>query len=127
AIVTFGLTLILKPAAAHAQGEEPSSLHLDAIAPCLANAVAKVTVFPKEETRGVDTLELRAHGLPPNTTFAVFLTELPVPPFGAVQYIADFTTNASGRANVHIEPIINDAFPFHDIPGVRPELNHHVS
>src|SRR5262249_61617605 len=57
AIVTFGLTLILKPAA-NARGEEPSSFHLDAIAPCLTNAVAKVTVFPKEDTRRVDTLEM---------------------------------------------------------------------
>jgi hypothetical protein len=126
AIVTFGLTLILKPTAAHAQGEEPSSFHLDAIAPCLANAVAKVTVFPKEETRGVDTLELRAHGLPPNTTFAVFLTELPVPPFGAVQYVADFTTNAAGRGHVRVDAIINEAFAFNNITGVRTDLNHIV-
>ena len=126
AIVTFGLTLILKPAAARAQGEEPSSFNLDAIAPCLTNAVAKVTVFPKEDTRGVDTLELRAHGLPPNTTFAVFLTELPVPPFGAVQYIADFTTNAAGRGHVRVDAIINEAFAFNNITGVRTDLNHIV-
>jgi hypothetical protein len=125
AIVTFGLTLILKPAA-RAQGEEPSSFHLDALAPCLANAVAKVTVFPKEENHGVDTLELRAHGLPPNTTFAVFLTELPVPPFGAVQYIADFTTNAAGRGHVRVDAIINEAFAFNNITGVRTDLNHIV-
>ena len=125
AIVTFGLTLSLKPAA-HAQGEEPSSFHLEAIAPCLANAVAKVTVFPREENHGVDTLELRAHGLPPNTTFAVFLTELPVPPFGAVQYIADFTTNAAGRGHVRVDAIINEAFAFNNITGVRTDLNHIV-
>ena len=59
----------------------------DAIAACLPNAAATVTVFPREDVRGLDTLDLHAEGLRPNTTFAVFLTELPVPPFGAVQYI----------------------------------------
>ena len=63
----------------------------------MPNAAATVAVFPREDIRGVDTLDLHAEGLRPNTTFAVFLTEMPVPPFGAVQYIGDFTTNAAGR------------------------------
>src|SRR6266513_4410294 len=96
-IATFGLSLIFNPVAAHA---EPFGFNLvpasDPIAACLPDASARVTVFPREEIRGVDTLELRAHGLRPNTSFAVFLTEMPVPPFGAVQYIGDFTTNAHG-------------------------------
>src|SRR5207248_3525765 len=101
AIATFGLTLILNSVPAHAQGLRPSRFNLvpasAAIATCLPNAAATVTVFPREDVRGVDTLDLHAEGLRPNTTFAVFLTEVPVPPFGAVQYIGDFTTNAAGR------------------------------
>src|SRR5438552_7860475 len=106
AIAAFGLTLILNPVAAHAQGLRPSRFNLvpasDAIAGCreFQNAAATVTVFPKEDVRGVDTLDLHAEGLRPNTTFAVFLTGMPVPPFGAVQYIGDFTTNAAGRGHV---------------------------
>ncbi len=92
-IATFGLTLIFNLAAAHAQGLRPLSFNLvpasDPIATCLPNAAARVTVFPREEIRGVDTLDLHAEGLRPNTTFAVFLTEMPVPPFGAVQYIGE--------------------------------------
>src|SRR5437016_4995259 len=97
-IAAFGLLSTLLPLSqsAHAQGLRPFSFNLvpasDPIATCLPNAAARVTVFPKEEIRGVDTLDLHAEGLRPNTTFAVFLTQTPVPPFGAVQYIADFTT-----------------------------------
>jgi hypothetical protein len=130
AIATFGLTLIFNPVAAHAQGLTPFRFDLvpasDSIAACFPNAAARVTVFPREEVRGVDTLHLRAWGLPPNTTFAVFLTEMPVPPFGAVQYIGDFTTNAAGRKHVRVDAIIDEAFAFNNITGVRVDLNHVV-
>lgn len=100
----------------------------DPIASCLPNAKAEVTVFPNEETQGVDTLKLNAQGLPPNTTFAVFLTEMPVPPFGAVQYIGDFTTNGTGSGSVTVNAIIVDAFSstLVDSTRVRVDLNHVV-
>ena len=130
AIATFGLTLILNSVPAHAQGLRPSRFNLvpasAAIATCLPNAAATVTVFPREDVRGVDTLDLHAEGLRPNTTFAVFLTEMPVPPFGAVQYIGDFTTNAAGRGHVRIDAIIDEAFAFNNITGIRTDLNHIV-
>ena len=130
-IAAFGLLAVLATGqAAHAQG--PSRFDLvpasDAIAGCtsMPNPAATVSVFPREDSRGVDTLDLRAEGLRPNTTFAVFLTELPVPPFGAVQYIGDFTTNAAGRGHVRVDAIIDEAFAFNNITGVRTELNHVV-
>jgi hypothetical protein len=130
AIATFGLTHMFNLAAAHAQGVTPFRFNLvpasDPIAACLPNAAARVTVFPREDIRGVDTLDLHAHGLRPNTSFAVFLTEMPVPPFGAVQYIADFTTNAAGRGHVRVDAIIDEAFAFNNITGVRVDLNHIV-
>jgi hypothetical protein len=144
AIAAFGLlsVLLLVHHAADAQGtqprrEAPHTPHLvpsrfdlvpasDAIAACLPDAAATVTVFPREDERGVDTLDLHAQGLRPNTTFAVFLTEMPVPPFGAVQYIGDFTTNAAGRGHVRVDAIIDEAFAFNNITGVRTELNHVV-
>src|SRR5437762_13809524 len=122
-IAAFGLLSTLLPVSqtAHAQGPVPFSFNLvpasDPIATCLPNAAARVTVFPREEIRGVDTLDLHAEGLRPNTTFAVFLTEMPVPPFGAVQYIGDFTTNAAGRGHVRIDAIIDEAFAFNNITG----------
>ena len=145
-IAAFGLLsmLLLVHLAADAQGIPPRSEpahapHLspsrfdlvpasDAIAGCqeFENAAATVTVFSREDERGVDTLDLHASGLRPNTTFAVFLTETPVPPFGAVEYIGDFTTNAAGRGSVRVDAIINEAFAFNNITGIRTELNHIV-
>ena len=132
AIATLALTLMFNLAAAHAQGLGPSRFNLvpasDAIGGCreFQNAAATVAVFPREDIRGVDTLDLHAEGLRPNTTFAVFLTEMPVPPFGAVQYIGDFTTNATGRGSVRVDAIIDEAFAFTNITGVRTDLNHIV-
>ncbi len=53
-------------------------------------------------------------------------TEMPVPPFGAVQYIGDFTTNAHGTGHVRVDAIIDEAFAFNNITGVRTDLNHVV-
>jgi hypothetical protein len=99
-----------------------------AIAACLPNANADVTVFPNEEIRGVDTLDLKAGGLKPETTFAVFLTELPAPPFGAVQYIGDFTTNSAGNGSLRVDTIVEEAFSSQVVNGqrVRKELNNVV-
>lgn len=133
-MVIVGLMLIhtapgqnLKPL-----NEQPLSFSLtqasDTIAECLPDATARVTVFPKEDIRGVDTLDLKAEGLPANTTFAVFLTELPGAPFGAVESIGTFTTNASGRASLRVDAIIVDAFSSTLVGSnrVRKELNHIV-
>src|SRR6266487_3114641 len=90
AVAALGLTLMFNLAAADAQspdaqGLRPSRFNLvpasDAIANCesMPNPAATVAVFPREDIRGVDTLDLHAEGLRPYTTFAVFLTELPVP------------------------------------------------
>jgi hypothetical protein len=132
-IAAFGLLAVLATGqTAHAQGQGPFSFDLvpasDAIAGCtsMPNPAATVAVFPREDSRGVDTLDLHASGLRPNTTFALFLTERPVPPFGAVQYIGDFTTNAAGRGAVRVDAIIEEAFAFNNITGVRTELNHVV-
>jgi hypothetical protein len=115
-----------------AQDQAPLSFDLtqasDAIKDkgCLPDAAAHVKVFPKEDIRGVDTLDLKAEGLPANTTFAVFLTQLPVAPFGAVEYIGDFTTNAAGRGSLRVDAIIEEAFAFNNITGARTDLNHIV-
>jgi hypothetical protein len=100
----------------------------DTIKACLPNAAGTVTVLPKEESRGVDTLDLKAEGLPRNTTFTVFLTELPGAPFGAAEYIGEFTTNAAGRGSVRVDATIDEAFASTVVNGVRvrQELNHIV-
>src|SRR5262252_11037784 len=110
-ILTVPILMILAGLAfsvyVHAKGAEPFRFSLTATsATCFPSASATVTVFPKEENRGVDTLDLKAEGLPPNTSFTVFLTELPDIPFGASEYIAEFTTNAAGTGSVRVNAVI---------------------
>lgn len=50
----------------------------DAIANCFSNAAAKVTILQTADEVGTDTFTLSAKGPWPDTTFVVFLTELPV-------------------------------------------------
>jgi|SRR5580765_1196451 hypothetical protein len=112
---------------AHAQSAEPFRFGLVATSTtCFPNASATVTVFPKEEVRGVDTLDLKAEGLPRNTSFTVFLTELAEIPFGASEYIAEFTTNKAGRGSVRVDAVIEEAFAFDGNTRVRKDLNHVV-
>jgi hypothetical protein len=75
----------------------------------LPNAAGHVTLIPGEKT---DRLFIKVEGLPANLDYVVFLTEVPVGPFGAVQYIADFKTNADGRAEVIVNAVILEAFAF---------------
>jgi hypothetical protein len=123
-LILAGLTFTVY---AHAQSDDPFSFGLVATsATCFPKASATVTVLPKEEERGVDTLHLRAVGLPPNTSFTVFLTELPQFPFGASEYVAEFTTNAAGRGSVRVNTVIEEAFAFDGSTSIRKELNHVV-
>jgi hypothetical protein len=101
-----------------------------AVAHCLPDATGDVTVLQKEDILGVDTLHLRARGLSANTAFAVFLTSADAfvsPPFGTVEYIGDFTTNAAGIGSLKVDAIIAEAFV--STPGPprsRADLDHLV-
>ncbi len=135
AIAAAAVALVGNLGVAHADANkvefdlEPASA---VIASCLPNAAAHVTVELKEAQRGTDTLKLNARGLSANTTFAVFLTQnsaFDSPPFGAVQYIGDFTTNNNGDGHLKVEAIIEEAFSSAVCPGpvrVRQELNNVV-
>jgi hypothetical protein len=124
-----GLMLVV---AVRAESPAPLSFGLappaGAVANCLPDASARVTLFAREDVRGVDTLDLKAEGLPPDTGFAVFLTELPGPPFGAVEYVGAFTTNAAGRGALRVDAVVEEAFSSTLVGGtrVRKELNHVV-
>lgn len=134
--VAIGVTLLFEPGAVAAKDKgkkEHFTFELvpasDQIASCFPDAKARVTLFLRADVRGVDTLDFEAEGLPPHTDFVLFLTELPVAPFGAVQYIADYTTNGRGRGSVRVDAIIEEAFSSTVVAGVRvrKELNHVVS
>ena len=100
------------------------------VAKCLPNAKADVTVLHKEDTLGIDTLNLDARGLPADTDFAVFLTSVDAftsPAFGTAEYIGDFTTNAAGIGSLKVDAIIAEAFvSTPGTPRVRADLDHLV-
>jgi len=75
----------------------------------------------------VDTFDLKAHGLPAQTEFTVFLTE-GADSVGATEYIGDFTTNREGKGSLRVDTIIEEAFVTTVVDGarVRKELNHVV-
>src|ERR1051325_9805672 len=84
-----------------------------AVAACVPDATGAVAVLHKEDTLGADTLHLDARGLPADTDFAVILTSsdaFALPPFGAVEYIGDFTTNAAGIGSLKVDAITAEAF-----------------
>jgi hypothetical protein len=111
-LATLGFTLLGALGVAHAL----TTISFDLVpvnATCLRDARGQVTVLHKEETLGVDTLHLNVRGLPADTDFAVFLTSadaFAAPPFGAVAYIGDFTTNAAGLGSLKVDAIIAEAF-----------------
>ena len=133
-LVTLGLTLLCTLGVAHALTTISFSLvpASAAVAKCLPDATADVTVLHKEDTLGVDTLHVDASGLPPDTDFAVFLTSadaFATPSFGAVEYIGDFTTNAAGIGSLKVDAIIAEAFvsTVDSVKGrVRADLDHLV-
>lgn len=132
-LATFGFTLACAPGVAHALTTISFNLvpASAAVARCLPDAKADVTVLHKEDTLGIDTLHLDARGLPSDTDFAVFLTSADAfasPPFGAVEYIGDFTTNAAGIGSLKVDAIIAEAFVSTLVSGsrVRADLDHLV-
>ena len=133
-LVTLGLTVLCTLGVAHALTTISFSLvpASTAVAKCLPDATGDVTVLHKEDILGVDTLHLDARGLPAHADFAVFLTSadaFATPPFGAVEYIGDFTTNAAGIGSLKVDAIIAEAFvsTVDSVKGrVRADLDHLV-
>jgi hypothetical protein len=96
------------------------------IAKCIPHANVTVKVGLQTEKFGRDVFEINASGMPPNTPFTVFLIETPGAPFGAAEYIGDFTTDKRGRAHQTLKLIVQEAFSSTLVNGnrVRVDLNH---
>lgn len=62
---------------------------------CALNASARVTV---NSLGPVEVMHVEATGLPPNSEFDLFVTQLPNGPFGMAWYQGDMESNANGRA-----------------------------
>jgi hypothetical protein len=100
----------------------PSSAQLAA---CMPNARVNVRVRLTTDQKGFDVFEVHAKGLPPDTAFTTFLLETAGPPFGAAEYIGDFTTNKHGEARNEFKLIVAEAFSSTLVNGtrVRVDLN----
>jgi hypothetical protein len=89
----------------------------------LPHAGAKVTVKLTADEVGSDRFQIRARGLQPRTPYTVFLLEKAGSPFGAAEYIGDFTTNRHGRADNTYNLIVEEAFAFNNETRDRTDLN----
>jgi hypothetical protein len=98
----------------------PSSAQLAA---CMPNAQLGVKVGLTTEKHGFDRLELAARGLPSNTDFAVFLLQQAGSPFGAAEYIGDFSTDDEGTAHQNLRLIVQKAFSSTIVNGVRQRVD----
>lgn len=73
----------------------------------LPDASGVVTVTP---SAGADEFTIEAAGLPPNAEYVVFLTETSTAPFGDLQYLMDFETDATGSGAGTARAAIFEAF-----------------
>jgi hypothetical protein len=116
-------------AAGTAQRPDQLQLHLTPSSPqlaaCMPNARVDVNVELKTNQTGRDVFEVRATGLPPDTSFATFLLQQAGAPFGAAEYIGDFTSDRHGRAHNTFKLIVQEAFASTVVNGnrVRVDLN----
>jgi hypothetical protein len=110
---------------------------------CLVGARAQVKVVNKGQ---VEEMTIDAQGLPKNTDFDVFVTQLPNAPFGISWYQGDLQSNDTGTAHVtfvgrfSIEtfavapgtgpaPVVHDSGPIKDAatnPAFAPVHTYHV-
>src|SRR5262249_9765336 len=101
-------------------GLTPSSPQLAA---CMPNAKLAVKVALTTEQHGFDRLQIAARDLPPNRDFTIFLLQQAGSPFGAAEYIGDFSTDASGNADNNLKLIVQEAFSSTLVNGSRTRVD----
>jgi hypothetical protein len=129
AVTAVVAALGLASASASAQTHEHARLKLTPSSPalkaCMPRANVTVNVDLTTDQLGFDTFRINARGLPPRRAFTVFLLEQAGAPFGAAEYIGDFTTDRFGRAHNAFRLILAEAFSSTIVNGqrVRVDLN----
>jgi hypothetical protein len=72
---------------------------------CVPYAKGEVNVTAQGS---VEVMDVTLEGLPPDTEFAFFVTQLPNPPFGLSWYQGDMKTDAYGRASAQFMGRFNE-------------------
>ena len=78
-----------------------------------------VKVSLTTDERGFDRFEIAGRHLPPNRDFTIFLLEQAGAPFGAAEYIGDFSTDAYGNTYNNLKLIVGEAFASTLVNGTR--------
>src|ERR1700736_1085944 len=74
------------------------------ITACLSHARGSVTITPGPPN---DTMTISASGLPHNTSFDLFVIQVPNKPFGVALIRADLHAGASGTVRVTVKGVVN--------------------
>jgi hypothetical protein len=90
---------------------------------CIPHATASVSIH---SLGPVETLDISASGLPPNTGFDLFVIQVPTPPFGVSWYQGDVHADSKGHASGHFVGRFSIE-TFAVAPGVAPAPNVHKS
>ena len=98
----------------------PSSSQL---ARCMPGAELNVKVGLRTEEHGSDRFEIEAHRLAPDRDYTIFLIQQAGAPFGAAQYIGDFSTDDAGNAHTNLQLIVQEAFSSTIVNGVRTRVD----
>jgi hypothetical protein len=113
--LTFGTASIGRSQGASASFEMVRSTAAEN-AGCLEGAKAQVSIV---SLGFAEKMRVRVSGLPPRTTFNLFVIQVPDAPFGLSWYQGDFDTNGRGRASKTFIGRFNDE-TFVVAPGVAP-------
>jgi len=126
-VLTAGAALVATSLAAHAA--EIVQLDLTPSTPqlasCMPGAQLTVRVRLTTDKNGFDVFKIVARNLPPNRDYTVFLLQFAGSPFGAAEYIGDFSTNDNGNGESTFHLIVQEAFSSTIVSGnrVRVDLN----
>jgi hypothetical protein len=101
-------------------GLTPSSAQLAA---CMPRAQLTADVALTTEEHGFDRLEISGRNLPPSREFTIFLLQEAGAPFGAAEYVGDFSTDAEGNAHNTLRLIVQEAFSSTLVNGVRTRVD----
>ena len=90
---------------------------------CALNAKARVTI---NSLGPVEVMHVEATGLPPNSEFDLFVTQIPNAPFGMAWYQGDMESNANGRAvGDFVGRFSRETFIVAPSPGTAAPVVHH--